>query len=170
MTQQKIPKIEEFLQQWGIKAKEHYTSVINKLDELRVAYEIIPSGVDILNYSKEKRQEIRKEHKLKYDTYAKFNYANDNISRIMFPEKDRGQRLDAMIKKEIDRKRIALINRIEKKAGEIIDASGLQIVSGDINGVIKGGKCSVKVNTISAGGYNIQCLHYRVLIKEVRYG
>jgi len=51
----------------------------------------------------------------------------------------------------------------------IIDASGLSIDNqGELNGVIKGSITNVYVFTISAGGYNIQCLHYRVLIKPIK--
>jgi len=40
--------------------------------------------------------------------------------------------------------------------------------SGDVNGLIWSDKGKAKVQTIGAGGYNIQCYHFRCLVHEVR--
>lgn len=49
--------------------------------------------------------------------------------------------------------------------GKITDAKGLTIgMNGELNGLVIGDKDSATVTTILAGGYNIQCLHYRVLV------
>ena len=70
--------------------------------------------------------------------------------------------------KERARKKIQLVSRIEKKAGTIVDSSTLFIgVDGNLNGVIQGDKERVSVHTIYAGGYNIQCLHFRILVKII---
>ena len=63
-----------------------------------------------------------------------------------------------------------LCNRITAEVGEIIDASGLSIGNqkGELNGIVKGTEGSARVETISAGGYNIQCFHYRVLVHKIR--
>ena len=60
---------------------------------------------------------------------------------------------------------IDLVNRVYYKIGDIADCSGLHYRHSEINGVIrsKDGE-SVTVNSILAGGYNIQCLHVRTLI------
>ena len=56
--------------------------------------------------------------------------------------------------------------RVNAKCGKIIDASDLYIsINGQLNGKIVGEKGTAKVETITAGGYNIQVLHYRVLVK-----
>lgn len=67
---------------------------------------------------------------------------------------------------------INLIKRVEKKVGTITDYSMLTVRSGNftegsgaINGIIKGEKRTVTVRSIHAGGYNIQRLHVRVLVK-----
>ena len=74
--------------------------------------------------------------------------------------------LDEVLTKEVESKRAKLIARVEKKTGKITDASALRIgANGELNGVVKGEKDIAEVNTITAGGYNIQCLHYRVLVK-----
>lgn len=67
---------------------------------------------------------------------------------------------------EVLRKRVLFIQRITKSAGNIINSTELYLGnSGEINGKITGDKKTVTVKTISAGGYNIQCFHYRILVK-----
>jgi hypothetical protein len=67
---------------------------------------------------------------------------------------------------------ISLIKRTEKKVGTITDYSMLTVTKGNfmeggaaINGIIKGKNGTVEVRSIYAGGYNIQKLHVRVLVK-----
>lgn len=62
------------------------------------------------------------------------------------------------------------ISRVEEKAGIIEDCSGLIVTEGSngysvINGFVKGSKQNVQVESIGAGGYNIQKYHIRVLVK-----
>jgi len=58
-----------------------------------------------------------------------------------------------------------LVYRVSAKVGKITDAKGLTIgMNGELNGLVIGDKDSATVTTILAGGYNIQCLHYRVLV------
>lgn len=83
------------------------------------------------------------------------NFDLDKLNRILSDEKQ-GKYED-------------LINRVTAVVGEITDVSNLSIgrQQGELNGTIEGinGKCSVE--TIGAGGYNIQCFHYRVLIHKL---
>ena len=70
------------------------------------------------------------------------------------------------IKSEAQSKAIEIAHRVKNKCGTITDASGLYIgENGTINGQIIGDKGNATVETIYAGGYNIQCLHFRVLVK-----
>ena len=58
-----------------------------------------------------------------------------------------------------------IIERTNKIVGQITDASNLSVgASGDLNGYIIGTNGTAKVTTIGAGGYNIQCYHFRTLI------
>lgn len=61
-----------------------------------------------------------------------------------------------------------LINRVTKYIGEITDYSNLYLTGSAINGIVIGERGKVRVETILAGGYNIQCLHNRVLVKPIR--
>ena len=60
---------------------------------------------------------------------------------------------------------IDLVNRVYYKIGDIADCSGLHYCHNEINGIIrsKDGE-QVTVNSILAGGYNIQRLHIRTLV------
>lgn len=73
----------------------------------------------------------------------------------------------------LERERVAkledLFFRIYDVTGTIVEGSSLDIsAKGNLDGVIVGEKATVKVDTISAGGYNIQCFHYRTLVKPMK--
>jgi hypothetical protein len=77
----------------------------------------------------------------------------------------------AKFKKDIDkewvRKYDFIIERTNAIVGQITDASDLKIgAKHDLNGYILGTRGRAKVQTIDAGGYNIQCYHFRTLIHE----
>jgi hypothetical protein len=74
-------------------------------------------------------------------------------------------------KKDTDREWVRkydfIIERTNQIVGQITDASDLKIgAKHDLNGYIVGTKGTAKVQTIDAGGYNIQCYHFRTLINK----
>lgn len=72
--------------------------------------------------------------------------------------------------KEVAAKYDMIVERATQRVGKVVDAGGLHVGdNGELNGYVKGetGK-KVKITTIGAGGYNIQCFHFRVLVKEVK--
>lgn len=71
---------------------------------------------------------------------------------------------------DCDAKRACFIIRTNAITGDTITASALHIdpKSGDVNGTIAGTCGTAKVQTIGAGGYNIQCYHFRCLVREVK--
>jgi hypothetical protein len=71
----------------------------------------------------------------------------------------------AAIAKEAERRIREFIAKITELTGPVQRFS-LHIHAGEINGMVQGEKAIVRVNTISAGGYNIQRFHYRTLIKK----
>jgi len=59
-----------------------------------------------------------------------------------------------------------MAQRLTTEFGDIIDTHLTFGADGNVNGFIKGSLKSAKIETIFAGGYNIQCLHTRLLIHE----
>ena len=60
-----------------------------------------------------------------------------------------------------------IVNRANSICGTITDATGLSIgEKGELNGLVIGDRGKAYIETIGAGGYNIQCFHFRTLIHE----
>ena len=77
-------------------------------------------------------------------------------------------RLNKDLEQEANRKYDFIIERTNKIVGTITDASNLKVgAKDDLNGYIIGTKGTAKVQTIGAGGYNIQCYHFRTLINPM---
>ena len=73
------------------------------------------------------------------------------------------------LEQEANRKYDFIIERVNAICGKITDASFLTVgAKGDLNGYIKGERGRASVQTIGAGGYNIQCFHFRTLIHELK--
>lgn len=74
--------------------------------------------------------------------------------------------LEKQLNREAELKYDDIINRTNKIVGQITDATNLSIgLKGDLNGFIVGTRGKASVNTIGAGGWNIQVYHFRTLIK-----
>lgn len=78
---------------------------------------------------------------------------------------DKVESVAKQVRKEMESKKIALVKKVEAKVGLIIEVNLHVGEDGSPNGLVVGDKGKVRVETISAGGWNIQCFHYRVLVK-----
>ena len=79
------------------------------------------------------------------------------------------EKLQKELDEEAKRKYDFIVERATAITGKITDASGLQVgAKDDLNGYIIGERGTAKVQTIGAGGYNIQCFHFRTLINELK--
>lgn len=73
------------------------------------------------------------------------------------------------LSKEADVKYDLIIERTNQIVGQITDTNNLSIGgNGELNGIIIGTKGKAKVESVGSGGYNIQCYHFRVYVKEVK--
>jgi uncharacterized protein YlaI len=84
-------------------------------------------------------------------------------------EAERAIKLERELEADRKSKLIDLINRINAVVGSITDAQYLRVSEkGNLDGIIVGEKGKAKIETIGAGGYNIQCFHFRTLVHEVK--
>lgn len=75
--------------------------------------------------------------------------------------------LETFLENEKQIKILDLTSRVNEVVGTITDARHLDVSnSGNLNGFIIGEKGKAHVETITAGGYNIQCFHYRTLVSK----
>ena len=140
--------IDKFIENWEEKAVNYFSDL---LDEYTA---ILVPRMDSEKHKEWISKHTKVEHNLMERGFYEVRHRNNED---FFKD---------IVAKEGEAKKISLIARVEKKAGLIVDASLLEIgVDGSINGIIKGEEKSVHVQTIYAGGYNIQQLHYRILIK-----
>lgn len=62
-----------------------------------------------------------------------------------------------------------LYRRVKNITGDVIDVSELTLNTDHaLDGVVTGKLGRARVETIIAGGYNIQCEHYRAIVKEIK--
>ena len=107
----------------------------------------------------EELQALKKAHRENWLHVTQFDHGSKDWETTM--------REDLELEK--NRKYDDLIERTNKIVGQITDANRLQINEKDnLDGFITGTKGTAKVETIGAGGYNIQCFHFRTLIHEVK--
>lgn len=155
MTENNLKEIKEFINQWKLRAIKYYRQAI---EDYKKEYEELKEKYSQSNddYKKEKRQLL-----------AKYNQIVVDLSYGYSP-KDREERLLKIIEREATAKEKTLIARVNKEVGLIVKALNLKVgLNGELNGSIKGENGTCKIETIYAGGYNIQCLHYRVLVHKV---
>ncbi|WP_240421923.1 hypothetical protein [Paenibacillus periandrae] len=151
----RIEAIEIFLANWREKAEGYYRNEYTQLKQYVADYEAQSDG----KYNRERYTAFKKTMKERFSSVA--------IDLTQYG-REWETRLAKILDSEKDNKRKMLILRVTKITGEITDAKALHIGdNGEINGIAVGEKGSARVETISAGGWNIQCFHFRVLVKEV---
>lgn len=156
---------------WHVKRFHDYKIFVKELDQKveEAKLECIKSTSD---YSENIMYNYLIERGLDYRSIRdqKINFAGAMVLK-MCEFRDEAERL-AWLEKELEeekrRKMFDLINRIIAITGKITDASLLEVSpKGNLDGIVKGEKGMVNVQTIGAGGFNIQCFHYRTLVHKV---
>ena len=149
-----LKEIKDFINQWKVRAIDYYNNALveYKKEKQELKYFNVWNG----DYNKKMRELIEK--------YGKW-VVGDLALRS---PKDAEEQIIKNIERDAIKKEQMLIKRVNKAVGTIVKSITLNVgVNGELNGIIEGvnGKC--KIETIYAGGYNIQCLHYRVLVHKV---
>lgn len=168
---QNTQAIDTFLAGWRDASLNYYQDLMNQYNKLvddkfsimeKYGYHCTSPGQELASEwtdAKQKIKDFEKEH-TKSDMYIVGNMRYDKLQ-------NRGDKfINATLDKEVEKKKVQFIARIEKKSGEIKDVNLTIGTDGSINGLVKGEKATVDVYSIVAGGYNIQKAHYRVLVKE----
>jgi len=119
-------------------------------------------------WEKEWEEWKEKNKDTKYRSFNDKYWAEENFKK---EHKPKGAVLtkDQILRMVDDWKRsesLMLASRIKTEFGDV-ESTNLTIgVDGNVNGIIRGTNKTAKIETIWAGGYNIQCLHTRLLIHE----
>ena len=170
INKENAPKIEvlvNFLNQWREKANEFYHQEAIRLYEAYNEHKLKDEAIKLIQDSKTRMEESKKE-------YYRYNQVQKNFSPLLrnirtyrepyLHEDELQKALDREVKAKYD----DLVYRMKNAVGEIQDCSHLRIAgNGSINGIISGTNGKAKMETITAGGWNIQCLHYRVLVNPI---
>jgi hypothetical protein len=166
-----VEVIETFLAAWKEKAKKFYSDLVEEFLVVDNAENELIEKARRAPYGSEEEKQIqfaRQQNKLaQHQVLSKTNQTMKDI--IRWKRSNAMAYINEQLDREVKAKRKSLITRVKKVVGEINDASGLYVASnGEINGIVVGSLSKAEVRTIFAGGYNIQVLHYRVLVKGLR--
>ena len=179
-TTPQIPVIEEFLENWKKSAREYYLQQVealekfdaeysNNLDEVMKDLETKYGKTAVLKMSVEVKKEL-KDRKVDYTSrniYIKTHFNNVTVELSQLGS-EMNDKLESLLCSEVNKKRADFYARCYKVVGDITDASSLHVgKNGSINGTIVGKLGKAVVETIMAGGYNVQVLHYRVLVTPI---
>lgn len=172
----KVEVIWEFLLNWKKEVIDFWSTVevkyIQKFLELNKQsvdlhnnhYSLINSGKYTEETYKKKANDLREKEKAARKNVNELVYKFYNVVTQSLDMDSVNKFLD----KEVEARYFKLVNDVKKITGNITDARHLSISSkGDLNGYIVGELGTAKVQTIGAGGYNIQCFHYRTLVREL---
>lgn len=163
-----VEVIVKFLENWQERMMAFYKESLPKYLDARNEYHMRDHEICNL-WNSGNREEYKKARVEFMDWKKAFNFQWSYIIPYVERETLDETKLAADLKKEANAKYDDIIERTNSLVGQITDASGLRIgAKGDLNGIIVGTKGSVNVNTIGAGGYNIQCYHFRTLIHKLQ--
>lgn len=193
--QDTVPQvIKDFLLDWKNRVTKYYMDKKDTFDEDRKQYkedvnrayfeeilenrDLIERKWDRERFSEEYDPNVDYEYIISYrrrhqcrkaEMYIEaFERKYDSFFMSFYQHRFDEEWLDKQLTEEMNAKLIDLMTRVSKVTGEILDASSLRIKDGNLNGFVIGKDGKAIVETIGAGGYNIQIYHYRTLVKPIK--
>lgn len=172
-----IKVILDFLENWKEEVKKYYQAHTDKwISTLKDYWKEDHKYCEWYNHhfherrNKDLLKEMKKPVEEAKARHGFFNYLDPYMIRQVDGEYIIDmEKLQKDLDQEANRKYDFIIERTNAIVGQITDASHLSIGDkGDLNGFIIGTKGIAKVQTIGAGGWNIQCYHFRTLIHEMK--
>lgn len=168
-----VKVIVDFLNDWKEKTACYYEEAFAEyLEALEEYYEESRIYCDWFNCgarrkaSKEERTEYTRKHR---EWVKAFRQEWNWITIYEEGNELNRTKLNRDLENEANRKYDFIIERTNAIAGEIKDASNLHIgKDGELNGYIIGERGTAKIQTIGAGGWNIQRYHFRTLVHEMK--
>lgn len=169
-----IAVIKEFLENWKTDAFSWYTYRRTKYFE-KAAELDAKEKEDLAKYEDPNDWKLRREREHYWykeerelrKSYRELFVVSASISR----EKEWLEEIDKLLEAEKERKYKDLINRVNEVTGKIISIDLMRIdEKGNLNGIITGENGRANLHTESAGGYNIQCFHYRTYVTKLSAG
>lgn len=172
-----VKVILEFLDMWKQNCKDYYSrSLLRWIETWNEYHKVDLEYCDWQNHGgwndpKDVQEAWKNRLKEARGAHREWGFLNRYIIVDIIDNKRNYRLNDCLIQMDLDYeanvKYDFIIERTNKIVGQITDASGLSIGSkGDLNGFIIGTRGVAKVQTIGAGGWNIQCFHFRTLINE----
>lgn len=163
-----VKVIIDFLENWKAKTRKFFIASVDRYIEAKASYYKMDGDLcKAYNTSRdrEERNNLRKEMQI---IKKEFKEGWGWIEPYMERNTINLERLDKDLKAEAERKYDFIIERTVAITGQITDASHLHIGDDgcELNGYIIGEKGEAKVQTIGAGGWNIQRFHFRTLIHK----
>ena len=148
----KVPELKEFIEK---SAKTQYAFLINHNNAIKEAWE---------KYHKLDREACELWNTGKHDEY------NVKAKEAKAAKPKALVRTEEQIKNDVEnwknRESELMAERLKTEFGDIISTSLYLGADGNVNGIIQGSNKTARIDTIFAGGYNIQCLHTRLLVHE----
>ena len=147
-----VPALKEFIEKCG---ETQYAFLINHNNAIKEAWD---------RYNKLDREVCELWNTGKHDEYKVKSKEAKAIKPKTFV------RSEEQIREDVERWKAnesqLMAERIKTEFGEVVKTSLYLGADGNVNGVIEGTQKTAMIQTIFAGGYNIQCLHTRLLVHE----